>query len=159
MPQDLFNDPRMYNCDPEQQEKGVTRDDRNFNEAEKDNGNIESEYMNHFPRASSYCNKEITSRAVLAKEKDESTGKHHNSKTRTPPSRNQALETHSEERYTVIILVDLLFILTAVYSVKPTFATHLSITIIRKHQKKDKRLMANLYNICFQILNFDDILI
>ncbi|XP_074574999.1 FIP1[V]-like protein [Curcuma longa] len=98
VPQDLFNDPRMYNCDPEQQEKGVTRDDRNFNEAEKDNGNIESEYMNHFPRASSYCNKEITSRAVLAKEKDESTGKHHNSKTRTPPSRNQALETHSEER-------------------------------------------------------------
>ncbi|KAG6473341.1 hypothetical protein ZIOFF_067256 [Zingiber officinale] len=96
--EDLFDDPRMYNCDPEQQEKGVARDERNFNEAEKDNGNIESEYTNHFSRVSGYCNKEMTSRALLTEEKDESTGKHHNSKTRIPPSRNQALETHSAER-------------------------------------------------------------
>ncbi|XP_074571352.1 LOW QUALITY PROTEIN: uncharacterized protein LOC141827910 [Curcuma longa] len=98
VPQDLFDDPRMYNCGPENKEKSVERDDISFIEAKKDRGSTGSGYTEHFSHASSN-HKEMTRRTLLANEKDESAGDHHhNSKTRSPPFHDRALEMHSEER-------------------------------------------------------------
>ncbi|XP_042449544.1 FIP1[V]-like protein [Zingiber officinale] len=98
VPQDLFDDPRMHNCGLEKKENSVERDDISFIEAKKDRGSTESGYTEHFSHASSN-HKEMTRKTLLAKEKDESAGDHHhNSKSRSPPFHDRALEMHSEER-------------------------------------------------------------
>lgn len=106
--QDIFDDPNMNNCAPEQLKKDVKSDyGTTFHEMEKDDNNPVSENKNHLPHGSSYHNKEMTRRSPLGKEKDESfplhsesTFQHHQrSRTRSPVSQDEALEIHPGGRY------------------------------------------------------------
>ncbi|WOK92269.1 FIP1[V]-like protein [Canna indica] len=101
--QDSFDDPKMYNCAPEQMEKDAKRDGGgSFHEVEKDDRNSISEYTNYFPHASSSRNKDMTRRASFAKDKDEvlpyhsgSFSEHHqNSRARSPLSHDEELDIH-----------------------------------------------------------------
>ncbi|CAL9162229.1 unnamed protein product [Musa hybrid cultivar] len=104
--QDSFDDPKMCNCAPEKHKSVERDDDKCFHEVKNDDRNTVSGNMRHFSHASGNRNKEMTRRALSAKEKDEvllfpsesSAEYHQDSRTRSPVSPAKALGIHQSSR-------------------------------------------------------------